>query len=705
MRIFKKIMNKDKEIAKHKPTIKDMLTYPYLGYSTINPAGNKIAFLEAPLNLKKNKWNPQCLIYDVSTQKTRKLTNEYCSSNLRWVNNDTLATIRFNTSDNNRQIYVYEDLFGEPTRITEHCASINNFEIFENGFAYLSSQPKESKHIGNFSHVEEESGSSALYYVNMELAKRNKEDEINFFEEEERFIPSSQFEITKIFQNKFHIESYVVSPQTNSIYLNCRDKADLHFENEKYHYRIEFNADEALNMINEYASKKEKIEDYSFIGNVTKIALPPDSLILAASPDGEKILLKHKERYEEDHAQSDLWILDVTENEIVLENESKVKELLLCLTNKLDQEPLEIKWSKSGIYLTYFNESTCELSRFNEKGEFEKLNLQNLSIKAFFDFNDKGDACFNGYSADTFEEIYLGKKKGNDLVIERITDNNEKYSHWNCGKVESIRWKSKDGIEIEGTLRKPSDFDPNKKYPLLLFIHGGPAATTPLALVFGSDRNFHPTIQLCNKGIIILSPNYRGSLGRGQWFKELNFDNLGVGDLWDIESGIDFLVEQGFIDETRIGSMGSSQGGYISAFAAMHSNRFRAVSVGSCAASWYTYYITSDNRNSILLAGEPFSEEREESIKRTAPISGIENAKTPMLLQHGANDQRTGIASANELFRALKHKGVHTEYFMFNDAGHGYNNPRNFYALMLQNYRWFCHYLLDEELNFSKDDL
>jgi dipeptidyl aminopeptidase/acylaminoacyl peptidase len=698
-------MKNDKQRVKHKPTIKEMLTYPYLGYSTINSSGDKVAFLEAPLNLKENRWEPHCVIYDLKTEKARKLTKEYCSSNLRWIKDETLATIRFDSSDNDRQIYVYEELFGEPTRITHHSSSINSFEIFQSGFIFMSSKPKENEHIGSFTHVEEEFGSSELYYVNMELAKKNIEDEINFFEEEERFTPSSQFEITRIFQNKFHIESYVVSPQNDSIYLNCRDKADLHFENEKYHYRIELNVDEALAKINDYKLKNQKIDDFSFIGKVTKIALPPDSVILAASPSGEKILFKHKERYKEDQAQSDLWLLDITKSDNILVDEVKVKELLFCLTSKFDQEPLEIRWSKSGIYITYFNESRCELARFEENGEFEKLNIQNLSVKAFYDFNDNGDCCFNGYSADTFEEIYYGKKIEDDLIIERITDINEKYSHWDCGQVESIRWKSKDGTEIEGTLRKPSDFDPNKKYPLLLFIHGGPAATTPLALVYGSDRNFHPTIQLCNRGIIILSPNYRGSLGRGQWFKELNYDNLGVGDLWDIESGIDCLIEQGFIDETRIGSMGSSQGGYISAFAAMHSDRFRAVSVGSCAASWYTYYITSDNRDSILLAGEPFSEEREESIRRTAPISGVKNTKTPMLLQHGANDQRTGIASANELFRALKQKGVHTEFFMFNDAGHGYNHPRNFYALMLQNYRWFCHYLLDEELDFLKDDL
>ncbi|MHA2358034.1 MAG: alpha/beta hydrolase family protein, partial [Candidatus Heimdallarchaeaceae archaeon] len=82
----------------------------------------------------------------------------------------------------------------------------------------------------------------------------------------------------------------------------------------------------------------------------------------------------------------------------------------------------------------------------------------------------------------------------------------------------------------------------------------------------------------------------------------------------------------------------------------------------------------------------------------------IDKADTPMLLQHGEKDQRTGVENAKELFRALKNKGIHTEFFMYSDAGHSYNTPRNFYALMLQNYRWFSHYLLNEEFDFFKDD-
>ena len=268
--------------------------------------------------------------------------------------------------------------------------------------------------------------------------------------------------------------------------------------------------------------------------------------------------------------------------------------------------------------------------------------------------------------------------------------------------MESIRWTSKDGTEIEGILRKPSNFDPNKKYPLLFNVHGGPASVSPYILLENNNRYFYPTLQLLNKDILILEPNYRGSLGRGQSFLTLNFDNLGIGDLWDLESAIDHLASLGFVDETRVGTMGWSQGGYISSFVAMHSSRFKAASAGAALCSWRTYYSGSDQRLSILLSGDPYI--NPDMFDKTAPISAINNAETPILFQHGENDPRVPLISAMEMYRALKAKGVKTRLIVFPGQGHGIFKPRECYALMVQNYRWFVHYLLGEELDLLMDD-
>jgi dipeptidyl aminopeptidase/acylaminoacyl peptidase len=312
---------------------------------------------------------------------------------------------------------------------------------------------------------------------------------------------------------------------------------------------------------------------------------------------------------------------------------------------------------------------------------------------------------FTGASNTTILDLYiLNILNESNTELTRITKCNDFIANWDLGTVESIRWKSKDGTEIEGILRKPSDFDPKKKYPLLFFIHGGPAWVSPNFLLDSMDRYYYPTIQLMHKGVLICMVNYRGSLGRGQWFKELGVDNLGIGDKWDIESCIDYLAKQGFIDEARIGALGWSQGGFISAFLGMHSERFKAVSVGAGVSSWYTFFISSDVRHSLNISGSPIEFGKKEIYDKTAPISGIDTANTPMLLQHGQNDQRIGLVSSMELYRSLKDKGIQTELFVYPEAGHGVRKPRHFYSIMVQNYQWFMHHFFGTELDFLKDD-
>ncbi|MFW9995834.1 MAG: prolyl oligopeptidase family serine peptidase [Candidatus Odinarchaeota archaeon] len=688
-------MNGNTETGKYKPTIKDLLLLPIIGDSRASPDGTKIAYRKAFVHLGDNRIELYCYIYDLQTEQTYQLTKTGTASMIRWSGKNTLA-LRKDT-ENNFQIFIFEDLIGEGFQVTDHPGGIDAFDPFASGFVFLATkadqkmEARRSK-FGNFVHVEEEESLSALYYIDLDRVKSLQQLSRDPKETKET---RTAIELSKLLKEPLKIESFYPSTSSNSIFINCRSKDDLVYEDETSCFQIIVDPN---TVFEEYEEKP-----VSF-GLIKQIALPKGARIQAVSPDGSKLLFSHKERELKQYVQTDLWILDLTTCQDQLDS-SKLHEHFHCITRDLDQEPIQILWSRSGIYVSFWSESSQNLARVSESGDVEIIDLQGLSLdnslfpNSFF-VSDGGYLSFRGNSTTSITDIYLKFPISTGWELKKITKNYENVENWDLGSVESIKWTSKDGIEIEGVLHKPSNFDPRKKYPLLFLVHGGPAATSPKCLL--ECETTYPTVQLVNRDILILKPNYRGSLGRGQAFLELNVDNLGIGDMWDLESAIDHLAAQGFIDETKIGSMGWSQGGYISAFVAMHSTRFRAVSAGAALSSWYTYFSGSDNRNSYNLTGNPF--ENRELYEKTAPMSGINTARTPVLFQHGENDQRVPVTSGLEMFRALKAKGISTAMFVYPGKGHGWLEPRENFALLVQNYRWFSHHLLDEDLNFFVDD-
>ena len=146
--------------------------------------------------------------------------------------------------------------------------------------------------------------------------------------------------------------------------------------------------------------------------------------------------------------------------------------------------------------------------------------------------------------------------------FERLTTYDEQTADWDLPRHELYTWASTDGTEIEGVLTHPVDFDPQKRYPLLVVIHGGPTGISAPTKVGRHERRY-PLYQWAQQGAIILQPNYRGSAGYGETFRSLNVRDLGTGDYADVISGVDALIAEGWVDPDRVGALGWSQGGYI----------------------------------------------------------------------------------------------------------------------------------------------
>jgi dipeptidyl aminopeptidase/acylaminoacyl peptidase len=161
-------------------------------------------------------------------------------------------------------------------------------------------------------------------------------------------------------------------------------------------------------------------------------------------------------------------------------------------------------------------------------------------------------------------------------------------------------------------------------------------------------------------------------------------------------SGVDALVAKGYIDRDRIGAMGWSQGGYISAFLTTYSDRFKAISVGAGISDWTTYYVNTDihpfTRN--YLKATPWDDP--EIYRKTSPITYINNAKTPTLIQHGELDKRVPIPNGYELYQGLKDRGVPVKMIVYKGFGHAINKPKQQHAVMDHNYEWFSQWIWGE---------
>ncbi|MFX0090375.1 MAG: alpha/beta hydrolase family protein [Candidatus Hodarchaeota archaeon] len=673
-----------------KPSIKEMGKIPSFGASSISPNGDKLFFTINYRNYKANQIDTFAYIYNLLNQK-QYLFLKGSVMNVSWLDNETIALLKPTPKGN--QLFLYEGLLGEGRQITDFDQGVSSFKKFNNGLLIVTKRKnpvlmERKEKYGDFIDDEQECEYySSLFYLNLAKLKIT-EPTFSAAKMVQSRNSSYLIGLTSLFPDSFIFESLVPSPNNDTLYLNCLKTSEIIDSNDRSFFRIQF-SDSFFETLDPQLLSSSVV--------VTQMALPKRASIEAISPNEMQLLISYKEGGHKTHIQEDLWLLNIQATEQHLDNVTALQDRLVCITKDLDRAAVYKQWTQFGLFVLYFNESTLEIAKISETGVVEVWDTKDLYPQFYFFLSDDGAIVFSGASRNTLIELYYGTPHVKGWNLTPITNINERFTDWDFGTVESIRWTSKDGTEIEGVLRKPSDFDSSQKYPLLFLVHGGPAWASQ-QIKF--EREWYPWVQLLNKGILILQPNYRGSKGRGRKFLSLNHNNLGVGDMWDIESAIDHLAAKGFVDETRIGCMGFSQGGYISSFLAMHSNRFKAISAGAALCNWRTYYCGSDSRNYISIDGDPYT--NSETFDKTAPISGIANANTPVLFQHGENDQRVPLISAKEMYRALKARGIETKLIIFKNLGHGITTLKEFYGMAVQNYRWFSHYLLGEDLDLFK---
>lgn len=715
------------------PSLHDLIALEIPLEAHVSPHGGHVAISVRRANWNEDCYEELCLVYDQDRDNVLPLTHSGIATQMEWVDEETLALLKAregksDAPEDKAQIWLYEGLVGDGWRITDHKTGVAAFKPYAGGFLYLASDPDRDEKkdrkgkFGEFVHFEQEDSASALYYIGVEETRRYRSQVRASTDDEAKNLIFPVVELSKLFEEPLHINRIVPSPRNNAVYLNCRRRDDLVYERQGVVYCLEFDAGAALaEHLNRELTRKaaEKMsggpgplasetpdrEDYSYLGRLTRLKLPARAQIAAVSPDGSQLLIGYQGRDEKMYTRMDYWVIKAQEA-LAAPDEATFVAGMRNISAALDEEILISYWVESGIFGLCHQGTGVRLVRLHGDGQYTFLDLRDTeggTLLPWYDFHISAAGSIGVVTANLslVPEACLAHPDdtGKHWRVKQLTDYGQALQGWSMGTVETIRWKSRDGVEIEGVLRKPRDFDPAKKYPLVFIVHGGPTDSSHAYLLSGEDLKYYPSVQFANQGFLVLKPNYRGSTGRGQAFMELNVNNLGVGDLWDLESGVDHLVELGWVDPERVGCMGWSQGGYISAYVGLHSKKFKAVSVGAGISDWYTYHISNDIPDFTVdyLSGSPFRN-RQKYIE-TAPISGLSDASTPMLIQHGSDDHRVPLSNATELYRGLKEMGVPVELFIFTGMGHPITKPRENHAVMHQNLNWFSHYLLGEPLD------
>jgi dipeptidyl aminopeptidase/acylaminoacyl peptidase len=629
------------------PSIDDIIGLKRVGAPAIAPSGQLVAYTIREANWDENAYETEIWIGDAATGQSRQVTNARKSSSQPAFSPDGAWLGFISDRDGKRQIYRIALAGGEAEKLTSAEDGVNNFAWSPGG-----------KEIA-FTTVDPQSEA---------MKEREKRwGDIKIEDQDQRYTHLHLFDIAsksvkQLTKGNFVVGSFEWSPDGRQIAFDHRATSDP--------------ADSG-------SADISVVLPGSLQTRVVVAQEGPDSSP-HWSPDGTSLAFVTA------MGKPNFFYTNSVIATVAI-GSSNVRPL----SETFDEDPNLIAWTRAGIqfsssqrtwsYLFTLNPETRQITRHAPRNEFIG---SGFSLTA-----DGANAAFIATGPAEFPDVYIAPVQ--TMAGKKVSDAGAQIAAWPKHAREVIRWKSQDGAEIEGVLHKPADFQQGRRYPLLVVIHGGPTGVSrPTPYASGTA---YPIDVFLSKGALVLEPNYRGSAGYGEKFRSLNVRNLGIGDAWDVLSGIDALVQQGLVDRDRVGSMGWSQGGYISAFlTTRHSDRFKAISVGAGISDWMTYYVNTDIHpfTRQYLKATPWDDPK--IYADTSPMTYIKQARTPTLIQHGDQDARVPIPNAFQLYQGLRDQNVPVQLSIFKGFGHGINKPKANRAAMTQNLEWFTRYVWNQ---------
>ncbi|MFC1558315.1 prolyl oligopeptidase family serine peptidase [candidate division KSB1 bacterium] len=359
--------------------------------------------------------------------------------------------------------------------------------------------------------------------------------------------------------------------------------------------------------------------------------------------------------------------------------------------NDINRSVSNIKWSgdKNGLYFMYSDKGNTKLAFTSLNGSIQQLtgNLGGDGTafgRGSYTISNNGNFAFVYTRPDIPSEMAVGTAGNKKIrVLTSINDDILKYK--NLGKVEEIWYSSSlDGRKIHGWIMKPPDFDSSKKYPVILEIHGGPFTN------YGDRFDIEKQLMAAG-GYVVLYTNPRGSTSYGEEFANLIHHAYPGDDFYDLNSGVDAIINKGYVDKENLFVTGGSGGGILTCWMVGRTDRFRAAVTIYPVINWYSWVLTTDIHTvgvKYWFPGLPW--DNVQHYEKRSLLSVVKNVVTPTMVICGEEDWRCPISESEQYYAALKLLGVESVFVRVPGEAHGIRKRPSHHMSKIQHIiSWF----------------
>jgi len=646
----------------------DIFNMEFVSDPQISPDGSKIIYVRNFKDIMTDKNLSNLWIVNFDGSQNRPLTTGNQNDlSPRWSHDGNKIVFKSNMQDDKMKLFMMWMDTKEYVALTNTTASPGgvSWSHDDNHLAFTMFVPKKSESIIKLP-------------PKPEGAKWNKPpvyiDEMNYRRDGKGYYKSGNQQLFILSTDGGTPQQLTFSEYDHGTPIWSKDNRKLYFSAN-------------LHENHEFEPRNSEIQELTLGNNSIKALtnrLGPDNGP-ALSPDGKFIAHTGFDDKYQGYQLTQLYIMnaDGTNSKMVSGN--------------FDRNIQSIKWSHDGkgLYFQYNDKGDTKIGYITTAGKASQIseNLGGLSLGRPYNAASYSVSNNNKFAytlGGTEHPADLGTSyKGNNQRITKLND--DLFSYRNVAEVEELWWESSfDQRKIQGWLVKPPNYDPSKKYPLILEIHGGPF--TSYGSVFSAEIQLYAA-----QGYLVLYTNPRGSTSYGEEFGNLIHHDYPNHDYDDLMSGVDEVIKKGIVDEDNMFVTGGSGGGVLTAWIVGKTDRFAAAVVAKPVINWYSFVLYADGVGFFYkywFPNKPWEDPT--SYLKRSPLSYVGNISTPTMLLTGEEDYRTPIAESEQFYAALKLEKVETAMVRIPGASHGIaNKPSNLIAKIASVLAWFEKYKKD----------